>query len=82
MTELVKVYELARRAGLRVCPHRGAEVWGLHALAALDPEPLAESPRPWMTWVCGQPAIRDGLIRLTDAPGFGVTIDEGRLQVL
>jgi L-rhamnonate dehydratase len=80
LTELVKVYDLARRAGLRVCPHRGGELWGLHALAALDPEPLAESGRPWMTWVGGQPAVRDGFFQLTDAPGFGVTIDEGRLQ--
>jgi len=81
MTELVKIYAMARKAGLRVCPHRGAEVWGLHAVAALDPEPLAESGRPWMTWVGGQPPIVDGFIRLTDAPGFGVTIDEAHLPV-
>lgn len=76
MTELVKIYRLAHGAGLRVCPHRGAEVWGLHALAALDPEPLAESGRPWLTWVGDQPPVHDGFVRLTDAPGFGVTIDE------
>lgn len=80
MTEMIKIYRLARAAGLRVCPHRGAEIWGLHALAALDPEPLAESGRPWMTWVGGQPPIVDGFIQLTDAPGFGVTIDETRLK--
>jgi L-rhamnonate dehydratase len=82
LTELVKVYALARRAGLRVCPHRGAEVWALPALAALDPEPLAEAGRPWLTWVGGQPPVCDGCIHLTDAPGFGVTIDEGRLQTV
>src|SRR5438477_598315 len=49
---------------------------------ALDPQPLAEPGRPWMTWVGGQPAVRDGFLRLTDAPGFGVPIDEGRLQTL
>lgn len=81
MTQLVRIYELARRHGLRVCPHRGAEVWGLHALAALDPQPLAESGRPWMTWVGGQPPVREGYITLTDAPGFGVDIDEERLSV-
>src|SRR5262249_39626474 len=59
MTELVKIYELARRANVRMCPHRGAELWGLHALAALDPQPLAESGRPWMSWVGGQPPIID-----------------------
>lgn len=73
MTEMIKIYRLAKSAGLRVCPHRGAEVWGLHALAALDPEPLAESGRPWMTWLAGQPAVENGFIRLSDAPGFGVT---------
>jgi L-rhamnonate dehydratase len=82
MTELVKIYDMARTAGLRVCPHRGAEIWALHAIAALDPEPLAESGRPWMTWVGGQPDICDGFIELTDAPGFGVTIAEDRLQTL
>ena len=80
MSVLVGVYERAGRAGLRVCPHRGAEVWGLHAIAALDPEPLAETGRPWMTWVGGQPAIEDGTVRISDRPGFGVEIDEGLLQ--
>lgn len=72
LTELIKIYAMAKRAGLRVCPHRGAEVWGLHALVALDPAPLAESGRPWLTWVEGQPPIVDGTIQLSDAPGFGV----------
>jgi L-rhamnonate dehydratase len=75
LTELVKIYCMARAAGLRVCPHRGAEVWALHALAALDPEPLAESGRPWLTWVRGQPPVRDGMIRLGGEPGFGAGID-------
>jgi L-rhamnonate dehydratase len=76
LTELVKIYRMANTAGVRVCPHRGAEIWALPALAALDPQPLAESGRPWMTWVGGQPAIVDGRIRVLNAPGFGVIIDE------
>jgi L-alanine-DL-glutamate epimerase-like enolase superfamily enzyme len=76
LTELVKIYDMAKRAGMKVCPHRGAEVWGLHAMAALDDQPLAESGRPWMTWVIGQPAIVGGMILLDDQPGFGVRIDE------
>lgn len=79
LSELIKIYGLARKAGLRVCPHRGAELWALHALAALDPAPLAESGRPWMTWVGGQPPIENGHIRLPDAPGFGALIDESAL---
>ena len=79
LTELIKIYQMARAAGLRVCPHRGAEVWALPALAALDPQPLAEIGRPWMTWVGGQPPVDDGFIEPNDAPGFGVVIDEDRL---
>jgi L-rhamnonate dehydratase len=79
MTELVKIYALARAHGMRVCPHRGAELWALPALAALDPAPLAESGRPWMTWVGGQPPIRDGSIAAPTGPGFGAIIDENAL---
>ncbi len=75
MTELVKIYRVANGHGVRVCPHRGAEIWGLHAIAALDPQPLAESGRPWMTWVGGQPAIVNGRIALPAGPGFGAVID-------
>lgn len=75
MTEMVKIYKMAKEAGLRVVPHRGCEVWGLHALAALDSRPLAESGRPWMTWVRGQPEIIVGSIRVGSAPGFGVEME-------
>jgi L-rhamnonate dehydratase len=81
MTEMVKIYRMAAVAGLEVCPHRGAELWGLHAIAGLSPKPLAESGRPWMTWVGGQPPIEDGHITLSNAPGFGVIIDEGGLPM-
>lgn len=79
MTELVKIYDMARDAELRVVPHRGSELWGLPGVAALSADPLAESGRPWMTWVGGQPEIREGRIRVGDAPGFGVEIDEDDL---
>lgn len=73
LTQLRAIYALAEREGTRVIPHRGAEVWSLHAIAALDPDPLAESGRPWMTWIEGQPLIVDGHITLLERPGFGVT---------
>jgi L-rhamnonate dehydratase len=66
MTELVTIYRLAQEHGLRVCPHRGGEPWGLHAIAALDNQPLAESARPWLTWM--KPTGADILTQ----PGFGV----------
>jgi L-alanine-DL-glutamate epimerase-like enolase superfamily enzyme len=72
---------MAQGTGIRVCPHRGAEPWSLHALAGLDPDPLPESGRPWMTWVGGQPPIIDGKITLSDRPGLGVEIDEDALPL-
>jgi L-rhamnonate dehydratase len=73
MTELVKIYRVAKEHGIRVCPHRGGEIWALHALAALDPQPLAESGRPWLTWVGGQPSVEQGRIAVPARPGFGAT---------
>lgn len=76
MTQLVKIYQIAQHAGLRVCQHRGAELWGLHAVAALETnDSLAEQGRSWMDWVHGQPEIKDGRIEVPDEPGFGVHID-------
>ncbi|MGH7320397.1 MAG: mandelate racemase/muconate lactonizing enzyme family protein, partial [Candidatus Rokuibacteriota bacterium] len=75
LTALREIFRLGAEAGLWVVPHRGAEVWGLHAIAALSPAPLAESGRPWITWLRGEPLIERGMIRPTDAPGFGVELD-------
>ena len=77
LTELVRIYALGKKYGLRVCPHRGSEVWSLHAIAALDPDPMAESGRPWMRFVQGQPEMVNGQMTVGDGPGFGVTFDEG-----
>ena len=75
LTELVKIYRLGEQYGTRVCPHRGSEAWSLHAICALDPDPLAESGREWMTWVEDQPKIVDGEISLGQGVGFGVRIE-------
>jgi L-rhamnonate dehydratase len=74
LTTVVEIYRLAKAAGLKVLLHRGCEPFALHALAALDPEPLAESPRTWFKALSGAPEITDGTIRLSDAPGFGVSV--------
>ena len=81
LTELVRIYELAAVHNqthddwpVRVVPHRGCEVWALHAIAALDPDPLAESGRPWMSWVHGQPEVIAGRITPPADSGFGVTL--------
>ena len=77
LTELVKIYRLGEQYGVRVCPHRGSEIWSLHGICALDPDPLAESGREWMTWVKDQPNIVDGRVSLGEGVGFGVRIEDG-----
>jgi L-rhamnonate dehydratase len=79
LTELVKIYGLAREHGVRVCPHRGSEAWSLHAIAALDPEPLPESGRPWMDWVGGPPIV-NGHVEVGSGPGFGLGLDPALLD--
>jgi L-alanine-DL-glutamate epimerase-like enolase superfamily enzyme len=79
MTVMRQVFELGQANGIWVVPHRGSEVWGLHAILALADRPLAEGGRPWVTWVNGAPAIVDGTIGPPTGPGFGVTFDEAVL---
>lgn len=74
MTTLIDIYELAQHHGVRVCPHRGSEPFALHAIAAFDPQPLAESPRPWFQCLRGAPEIRQGRVRLQPGSGFGVEL--------
>ena len=75
LTPMIKLIEMAKSAGVRVVPHRGGELWGLHAVAGLLDDPLAESGRPWMSWVGGQPEIKTGTIKIPDRPGLGVSVD-------
>ncbi len=72
LTELLKIYKMGEKYRVRVCPHRGSEIWALHAIASIDPHPLAESGRPWIDWVDGQPEIENGSVAIGNAPGFGV----------
>ncbi len=75
LTTLIDVYRLAQAASLRVVPHRGCEPYALAAIAANDSDPLAESGRKWFNCLKGFPAICNGCISVSDAPGFGVAPD-------
>ncbi|MBP89868.1 MAG: hypothetical protein CMJ64_24705 [Planctomycetaceae bacterium] len=74
LTTLIEIYRMANDAGIRVCPHRGCEPYALPAIAALDPNPLAESSRKWFRCLADAPQIIDGRIQLSSRPGFGVTL--------
>lgn len=69
LTTLREVYQLAAERNIEVCPHRGAEPYALPAILALDPTPLAESPRSWFN--CLQPPIRINGSEVSLAPGHG-----------
>lgn len=80
MSELVQIYQSAQRAGVRVCQHRGAEVWGLHAVAAFEKtDPLAEGGRTWLPWILDAPRPERGLVAVPDRPGFGIRVEEALL---
>ena len=74
LTTLVEIYRMAQAANIRVVPHRGCEPYALAAIAALDDNPLAESARRWFNCLDGFPMIRDGQIRVSSEPGFGIQI--------
>ncbi|MBA3429633.1 MAG: mandelate racemase/muconate lactonizing enzyme family protein [Actinobacteria bacterium] len=79
MTTMRQIFELGQANGIWVVPHRGSEVWGLHAIFGLSDRPLAETGRPWVTWVQGTPTVEDGWVAPPTGPGFGVTFDDALL---
>ncbi len=84
ITAGLRILDVARDAGIPVAPHRGGEVWGLHLIAASDCMDLAEC-LPGMrdadrddVWI-DEPMAVNGYIKPSDAPGFGVTLNEDLL---
>lgn len=84
ITAGLRILEVARNVGVPVAPHRGGEVWGLHLIAATDCIDLAEvlpgtrdGERDEL-WI-GEPVAENGRIAPTDAPGFGVILNEDLL---
>lgn len=77
MTAMLRVSELARQHELNVIPHRGGEVWGLHALAAGQCTTLGEvlpgrREDDWPALWQHEPVPVGGMLTPSDAPGFGV----------
>ena len=82
ITAGIRIAKLAADHNIKVIPHRGGEVWGLHLIAASDNcENLAElvlGGQPQDVWI-GQPELRDGRLMINDEPGFGVKPNESML---
>ncbi len=84
ITAGLRILELANEAGIPVVPHRGGESWGLHFIAGSGCYQLAEmvmgsrNDQRDEVWLdAPQPAA--GRMELTDAPGFGVRLNEAIL---
>lgn len=84
ITAGLRIIDQARDTGVPVSPHRGAEVWGLHLIAASDWADFAEMHSDHLNaqrdelWL-DEPAAVDGYITPPDHPGFGVTLNEAML---
>ncbi len=88
LTPLLKICAIADAAGLAVIPHGGAgSPYGQHALYALPAIPLGEwyiatapgVPLENGPLLPGTVVPKNGRVRPTDAPGFGVEIDADKL---
>ena len=86
ITAGIRISELAADHNIKVIPHRGGEVWGLHLIAASDHcDNLAElvlgkqTARPQDDLWIGQPELAEGRLSINDSPGFGVTPNEAML---
>ena len=84
ITAGLRIVELAGQNGVPVVPHRGGEVWGLHLIVASACYDLAEvlpgqreAPRDRL-WL-DEPAPVEGYLKPSEAPGFGVTVNEALL---
>ncbi|MBT4141684.1 MAG: hypothetical protein HOE50_00885 [Chloroflexi bacterium] len=84
ITTGLRIMELAKIHNAEVVPHRGAEPWGLHLIAATECEDFAEilpgirggdSDDLWI----GAPEAVDGYIQIKDKPGFGIKPNEDLL---
>jgi L-rhamnonate dehydratase len=81
ITAGLRIVELAEQQQIPVVPHRGGEVWGLHLIAATTCADLGEvlpgtRAAPTEQIWDGEPAVVDGYLTPSDAPGFGVMLKE------
>ena len=86
ITAGIRIAKLAADHNIKVIPHRGGEVWGLHLIAASDHcDNLAElvlgkqTAQPQVDLWIGQPELAEGNLSINDSPGFGVTPNEAML---
>jgi len=85
MSEAIRIYHIAEAAGIKTCPHAGAgSAYGQHFCFAMPECPYGEYgvnapvgvPLEEMPRIPGVPVPRNGYLVPSDAPGFGLEIEE------
>jgi L-rhamnonate dehydratase len=85
LSEAVKIYTIAEAAGIETIPHGGANTpFGQHFAFAMPESPMAEywlgtAPGIPLAEVCPIPGMampKDGYLIPSDAPGFGMEVEE------
>ena len=85
ITATRRIIAQAQEAGATVILHRGGEPWGLHVIAGTACEELGElvlgnrNRTHEQLWL-DEPQAVDGFLTLSDAPGFGVRLNETLLE--
>jgi len=85
LSPIIKIYHIAEAAGLSVIPHgSGGSAYGQHACYGLAAVPMIECSGPVMTEpgvpleekdrLPGTPVPKDGHLKPSDAPGFGLEL--------
>jgi D-galactarolactone cycloisomerase len=82
-TEALRIATLAEQHGVIIAPHTAPHIhahlvsaFGPHAFAAESHGDHERNPIHHGLYI-GGPTMRDGMLSLSDAPGFGVDIDWG-----
>jgi L-rhamnonate dehydratase len=91
LSEAVKIYTIAEAAGIETIPHGGANTpFGQHFAFAMPESPMAEywlgtAPGIPLAEVCPIPGMampKDGYLIPSDAPGFGMEVEEAWITPL
>jgi L-rhamnonate dehydratase len=90
LSETIKICHMAAAVGLPVIPHGGGSPWGIHLIMAnvncpwaetfIEPGVRVEDEQPGL--LLGGARPQDGYIVPSEAPGFGLTLNEDLFKTI
>jgi L-alanine-DL-glutamate epimerase-like enolase superfamily enzyme len=87
LSEVIQICDLAESHAITVMPHRGGMAWSLHLIATRTNCPLAEAmvltaEEAALSVFQGEPLPQGGYLSVSDAPGFGLELNEAMVTRL